>query len=408
MGVTTIRAGQTTYDTTGFPAGGTRLADAEIIDISEYMDNPERRDTPFLNSISKGKARNQRKYRWGIKGVNPRGSLVAGAGLAASAAATTLTITTGHGVRFQQGDVLWLEQAANPANYEIAWVTSDPAASALTIAREQGGTTALAFTAGDIVRKIGIAMPQLADYPLGPVSRGDQWWNTFQRFDTMVRHDRASRVTPTYEESGDQMTADLAQKSGDLKIDLEEALLRGRRQEGSPDPSAARPSMMSGILHLTELSGNVYNAAGADLALGMFEEVFAELDDEYGDAAATKIVMNLKSRQILGRKLNNLRQGTLKDKTATLTWDSVTLNTGTYEFTHTKRMPEGTILIYNTEDAEYFPYEGQDWQQEDLSTKGPYDETAVHGEFGFRLDRPQLGYIIRNFNTTLTDYPSID
>ena len=411
MAVTTIRAGQTTYDSTAFSAGGTRLANAEILDLAEYMDAPDRRDTKFLNSISKGKAKNQRKHRWGIKGVNPRGSTVGVAGITNSA--TSLPIQTGHGVRFQQGDVLYIEQAAAPTNFEILWVSADPAASALTVVRAQGGTgsvpgtTGYAFTSGDVIRKIGIAMPQLADYPMGPVSRGDQWWNTFSRFETYTMHDKASRKTPTYEESGDQLDADTAQKAGDLKIDLEETLLNGRRQEGDPNPAAARPSMMSGFLHLTELSGNVYNGGGAKLSIGMFEDVFATLDDAIGDNAGTKIVMSLNDRQILSRQLNNLRQGTLKDNEANLTWDKVTLTTGTYEFTHTKRMPKGKIFIYSPEDLEYFPYTDFDWYQEDLATQGPYFKRAVAGEVSCAIDRPQTGYLITNYITTLSSYPSI-
>jgi len=411
MAVTTIRAGQTTYDTTAYAAGGTRLAQEEILDLSEYMDAPDRRDTKFLNSISKGKAHNQRKVRWGIKGVNPRGSTVGAAGINTSA--TSLPVQTGHGVRFQQGDVIYLEQAAAPTVFEIMWVSADPATSALTVVRAQGGTgttpntTGFAFTSGDVIRKIGIAMPQLADYPLGPVSRGDQWYNNFSRFETYVNHDRASRKTPTYSESGDQLDADIAQKAGDLKIDLEETLLNGRRQDGDPNPAAARPSMMSGVLHLTELSGNVYNGGGAKLSIGMFEDVFAQLEDAIGDNAGTKILMSLNDRQIMSRQLNNLRQGTLQDSKANLTWDSVTLTTGTYEFTHTKRMPKGKIFIYSPEDIEYFPYEGMDWQQEDLATQGPYDKRAVLGEFSCMIDRPQTGFLINNFITTLSSYPSI-
>src|SRR5690242_6646323 len=114
--VTTIRAAQNNYTTA--VTGGTRLAENVMSDIGPFMDAIERVDTPFLNSVKKGKPVNQRKHEWGIKSVNPRGSQVASGGL--TNVATTLNVLSGHGVRFQQGHVLRITHASD-GSYEHVW-----------------------------------------------------------------------------------------------------------------------------------------------------------------------------------------------------------------------------------------------------------------------------------------------
>lgn len=408
MAVTTFRAGQTTYNATDFPAGGTRNQDRIVRDLTEFMDAPDRRDTPFLNSVKKGRPFQQNKKEWGIRAVNPRGSTVGAAGYASGA--TSIPVATGHGSRFQQGHVLWIEDQTNPANYEISWVTDNPSGDTLTVKPAQGGTTSRAGVSGDIIRIIGIAMPQLTDYPLGSLSRGDLFYNYSERFMTMVRLDRAARTTPDYEQNGDWLLKDAAQKSGDLKLDLEAALVRGRRQEGDPNPADPEPSLMSGILHFAELGGNILNVGGSATLLDIYnlEEATAQLDEAVGDKAGSKIIMNLKTKRIFNRLLNANRRGTYQDTTATLKWSKVSLETGDYEFTHLRDsvFPDGTILIYNPAYVSYHPRKGLDWQEEDLATKGPYDERAVLGEFTFQMEAPQTCFLINNFNTTLSAYPA--
>jgi len=409
MAITTtmVRGTQNTYDATTY-TGGTRLLNQEIEDISEYMDSPERRDTKFLNTISKGSSRNQRVHKWGTQGVNQRNSTVGSGGITNSA--TTLPLATNEGIRFQQGSVLLLNDGTNK---EIVHITAEPAASSATIKRARGGsgavpgTTGYAFAQGATVTQIGIAMPEDADFPLGPVARGDQFWNTFQIFDTYVPHSWRSRNTPTYENKGDQLDYDVAQKAGDLKIDLEMAMIYGQRDLGTPDPAGKVGSTMSGLPHLVQLSGNVFNAGGALLGPSLFEQVFALLDDQYADYG-TNIIGSLNSRMCWNRGLNSLRQATMRDTSADLTWEKISLTTGTYNFNHTKRWPNDSVFIYAPDECEYFAYEGGDWQQGDLATQGSVDKTYVYGDFSCRVDRPQTGYIITNFATTLSSYPSID
>jgi len=406
MAITTIRAVQNSYDSTNFPDGN-RLLNAEILDISEYMDSPNRRDTPFLNSISKGKAHNQRVHKWGVKGVNPRGSKVGSGGITNNA--TTLPLPTGEGTRFQQGDVLYLDDGTN---IEIAWVVT-PAANSLTIARAKSGTGATpgsvgyAFAQDVPIVKIGVAMPEGADFPLGPVSRGEQYWNVFQHFDTKAETTWIAENTPSYEEMGNMHDYDVAQKAGDLKIDLEMAALMSRRHEGSPDPTDNDPSMMSGILHLVETYGNVLDCNGAVLGPDVFEQVFIDLELSVGDAAADTILGSTNSQSLWNRGLNALRQGTLKDTEANLTWEEFSITTGTYKFGKTLRMPDDKVLIYAPSEVEYFAYAGNDWQQEALPSSATKRITGIHGSFSLRVDRPTVCYVLTNFDTDVSHYPAL-
>lgn len=402
-----FRQTQTTYNVTDFPVAGTDIKDHVVRDLTSFMDNPERRDTPFLNIISKGPAVSQIKHEWGLRGVNARGSTVAGAGLAASGAATALTVATGHGVRFQQGHSIRLEQVANPGtNYEHVWVVSI-AGDVLTVAREQGGTTALAFSSGDIVKIIGIALPELALFPLGPVARANSFYNYPENFMTKVQVSLQRENTPNLENKGSWLNYDAAQRTGDLKLDLERALIYGRRQIGSLDTTPNLPYQMSGLIHFAELGGNVYDLGGATFEVEHLEEADSDLYDLVGSMKGKDLAMSNKTGRIFDRVITLERLATEKTTTANLTWKSVEFRNGNYTFTTYPDIPDGMILIFNRNYQKYMPYKGLDWQSFDRGVKelgALVVERLISGMFTSQVDAPMTSAVIKNFNTDLTAY----
>jgi len=403
--VTTARAGQNTY--TVATTGGTRVVDHVTRDVTEFMDALDRRDTPFTNSLRKLGPVNQRKHEWGIRAVTPRASTVGTTGLVGD---TTIALPAGHGVRFQQGNVVRLTKA--DGTYEHLWVTADPAVSAITVTRARGGTVAIVPTAGDELRIVGVAMPELSDFTLGPVSRGTTQYNYSQRFQTMVRTDKRARRTPNEEYDGDWHERDTMAKAGDLKLNLEEALVLGRRQEGGANPAAPDPSMLGGLEQFADLSGNIFNVGGAatKLAIENIEDATVSLEQAIGTNAGTKLLMSMRTKQILNRIANNVKyesgHGMNENGTGvTIKWDWVELETGRYEFAHSRYIPEGRIFVYNPKYLGYAPYVGLDWHETDLSTKGDYVETAISGDFTFEAEGLPSMAVVYNFNTTLSAYP---
>jgi len=93
---------------------------------------------------------------------------------------------------------------------EILWVRADPNPDSLPVKRAQGTTTALAFAAEDTVKVIGIAMPQLADYPMAPVSRGRTFHNFFQEFPKhIVVSNQARKARNAEFPNGDSLDRDI-------------------------------------------------------------------------------------------------------------------------------------------------------------------------------------------------------
>lgn len=403
--VTTVRALQNNYTTAS--TGGTRVAENVMSDIGPFMDAIEDQSTPFLNDLKKGGAVNQRKHEWGIHGVTPRGSTVKTA--LADGTGTTLAVQTGHGARFQQGHVLRITHASD-GSFEHVWVTADPSGDSLTIKRGQGGTTAAAAAVSDTITIIGIALPQAADFPLAPVSRGRRFFNYVEELAKALTMSTQGRKTPDYENpSGDWLDRDMLALGKDIRRDLEQALLLGRRQDGDPNPSAPVPSLMGGLEQFAELSGNVYTiGSSVKLSIEAIEQVTVDLDQAYGDNAGKSLLMSIKTKQIFNRLMNPLKYQNGAGVSATganLVWDTVQLETGTYRFTHSKNVPDNEIFFYNKGNLSYRPFTGLDWAEKEVPTKGNYAWRGISGTFTFEATGIPAMAIVKTYDQTLANYP---
>jgi hypothetical protein len=405
MAVVTIRANQNSY--TFDQTGGTRDPQFVVQDRVAFMDAIEDRRTKILDSLSKGSSSTEDRPRWGIHAVTPRGSVLAAQLLAGGSSAT---LPAGHAARFQQGHVLQLTRASDNET-EVVWVNDDPGSNAVTIDRGIG-TTAIQFEVGDKITIIGIALPQGSDFPLAPVSRGSAYYNRWQFFGKSLTHTLEGRKVPSVDNpGGDLLSRDKLQIGKDIKMDLDRALLLGRRRAGDPSPAAPKPSFMGGILQMAELSGNVYTVGGDDVLLShhAISHVQHDMDDKYGDRAAKRLVMSWNTKQIFNRlaaplKYNRGEDGNNIDER----WDSMDTDVGRVTFTYEQDFPDGLILGYDTKNLKYHPFEGADWAEKDFPTKGFYSWFGMGGIYTLKaMDVPGM-FLIRGFDTNLSHYPSWD
>lgn len=404
MSIVTIRANQNSY---GFnQTGGTRDPQFEVQDRVAFMDAVERRDATILNQTKKGKSFNENKPRWGNYAVNPRGSTV---GAQLTAGATTLTLPTGHGARFQQGHVLRITRASDN-EFEHVLVNADPGGSSVIIVRARGGTTAIQFEAGDTIMIVGIALPEGADWPLAPVSRGSVYYNRRQLFAKAIVHTHESRKVPSVDNlNGDLMNKDVLETAKEIKLDLSNALLFGRRQDGDPLPSGPGASMMGGILQMAELSENIYNIGGSDVLLSpeAIAYVNNDVQNKVGSNAPDTYLMSFGTRMLFDQLMAPARYNAGNDSsTLNMNWTSINTASGKINFTHIRDFPDGVILGYDNSKIRYCPFEGADWQEKDFPTKGFHYWHGIGGIYTLMAEDIPAMFLIRGFDTNPGHYPS--
>lgn len=402
MAQTVVRAAQNTYDQSF--TGGTRDIAESGRNITVFVDAIEQEDTQFLNGLTKGPAGDQMIERTGKHQLMPRGTKVAAATLAS---ATTIPIVPGHGYRFQQMAVLQVTNAAGAS--EIMWVNADPLADSLSVKRAQGGTTALAFAAGDTVKVIGHATPQNADFPLAPVASGSHFWNTYQTFSGHFPMSDFADISPTLEWGGG---SNLARQMKDLleakRKELNDALLLGRRQIGDPDPSNPLPSLLGGMVGYAELAGNRFTVTGsAPLTIDFLLESWQTLKSKYGNAHGRRALMS----PATAMRVNKIAAPANYDRGMTgnkldIRWSTLQTADGDITFASMDGLPDGRIFIYQDSNHSYGPFKGKDWKEKEVPTMGDHRWRGASGTFTYRPKHPDAYAIIDGFSMDLSAYPA--
>jgi hypothetical protein len=407
MSTQVVRAAQNsaTYQQTG----GTRNPQFEIDnDFGVFMDAIERQDTPMLTgpeAIKKGTAGTNSVERWAMDSVTPRGSVISGS-LANNA--TAIPVPTGHSARFQQGHLLLLTKKSDNST-EVVWVNDDPGNDTLSVDRNIGNTGAITFADQDLITVIGIAMPELSDFPLAPTSGGKTFSNVYQSFEKQNTISKFADGTPTLENSaGKQLSKLMVQLGRDIKLDLDRSLIFSRKQGYNPDPAGPKPSTMAGLIQLAEASGNVYNIGGSDILISYeaLSQVFNDLQYLVGDNAGTKWLMSYRTKQLLNSLTYPTRYNAgMTGNSVNNLWNSLTLDTGTIQFTAIHDFPDGMIVIYSDKNLEYKAKANMDWQEQDFATQGNYFKRGISGTFTLKAAAIPGMAIIRGFDTNQGHYP---
>lgn len=404
MATVTIRANQNSYNFD--QTGGTRDPQFELQDRVPFMDAIEAQRTEVLKTLTKGGALNEVRPKWGIHKVTPRSSVLAAQ---LTAGASSMTLPSGHTARFQQGHVVQLTRQSD-GETETVWINDDPALTTATIDRGIG-STAIQFEIGDQVKVVGIAMPQGSDFPLAPVSRGEQYSNEWQEFSKSIVHTHQSDITPSVDNpTGSLKDRDMLQIGREIKMDLDRALLLGRKKKGDPSAAAPKPSFMGGLIQMAELSGNVYTVGGPSVLLSPEAIAFVqhEITARYEDRGGQVWLMSWNTKQILNKVLSPLRYNRGIDGTEfDDRWESYRTEVGTVKFTWDEDFPDGIILGYSPKNIKYHPLQGADWKEKDFPTKGLYSWQGMAGIYTLKaMDVPGM-FLMKGFDTNTAHYPSV-
>lgn len=371
--------------------------------IDGFVDALEPYDTPFLTTIGIGGEIDNPKPEWGQRYQLPH-RITLDSNL--TNVATTMVVDTGQGAYLQQYMVLKILDSTN--GDEIVWIDQAPAdwtgADSPDIIRAQGGTSAVAHTAPLTVEVIGVAEPATVDHAESAYVFGDFQYNRFQRFGGMIPMDNLGRVTPNHEIKGDQLLERIREKAKDFKLQLEKAIVHGKRQTGTPDDSAKRPDLMGGIQQF--LTTNVTDLNGAALTVASLEEATADVWDLVDDKLATTLYMNMNTKRIVSRLLEPIRFTNMgaSQTSVDTRFTRVTLDTGTFNFVVSRYMPDGEIWGLNPRDLKVHPYKGGRWAIRDLETQGDYSKKAIWGTYTLIFKRERAAFRIHDFDTTLSNY----
>lgn len=397
-----LRQAENTYDT-GVTNGTIPLANKKI-NVVDWVMRLEPYETPMLSTIGIGDEIDQDIFYWGQSYQTPQTSNTAEA---VDLTETAIDVTTNHGELFSKYMVVAITDykagsstLLDLTTRELIWLNADVSNDTLNCVRGVGGTSAATHSSGAFVEIVGSAMPQLNDFSITPITRGDQAYNYFQRFQTSAVADEAARKQPTWENPGDILLDDMAEKAKIEKIHLEKAIFQGGRQRGVP---GVTPDMFGGID--TFVTTNVTNVGGARLSVYTIQDELRDLYKAVGDNKATKFVMGPDTAAMFDTLLNPYREATWDTTTVSLSLKNVNMRFGNFDILMHRYCPEGIVYGLRFDKMKVHPFKGRNWQTKDIATDGPYDRKGLSGDFSFKLAAEHTMFKLHNFDVNPDSYP---
>ena len=397
-----LRQAENTYDT-GVTNGTIPLANKKI-NVVDWVMRLEPYETPMLSTIGIGDEIDQDIFYWGQSYQTPQTSNTAEA---VDLTETAIDVTTNHGELFSKYMVVAITDykagsstLLDLTTRELIWLNADVTNDTLNCVRGVGGTSAATHSSGAFVEIVGSAMPQLNDFSITPITRGDQAYNYFQRFQTSAVADEAARKQPTWENPGDILLDDMAEKAKIEKIHLEKAIFQGGRQRGVP---GVTPDMFGGID--TFVTTNVTNVGGARLSVYTIQDELRDLYKAVGDNKATKFVMGPDTAAMFDTLLNPYREATWDTTTVSLSLKNVNMRFGNFDILMHRYCPEGIVYGLRFDKMKIHPFKGRNWQTKDIATDGPYDRKGLSGDFSFKLAAEHTMFKLHNFDVNPDSYP---
>ena len=397
-----LRQAENTYDT-GVTNGTIPLANKKI-NVVDWVMRLEPYETPMLSTIGIGDEIDQDIFYWGQSYQTPQTSNTSEA---VDLNETAIDVTTNHGELFSKYMVVAITDykagsstLLDLTTRELIWLNTDVTNDTLNCVRGVGGTSAATHSSGAFVEIVGSAMPQLNDFSITPITRGDQAYNYFQRFQTSAVADEAARNQPTWENPGDILLDDMAEKAKIEKIHLEKAIFQGGRQRGVP---GVTPDMFGGID--TFVTTNVTNVGGARLSVYTIQDELRDLYKAVGDNKATKFVMGPDTAAMFDTLLNPYREATWDTTTVSLSLKNVNMRFGNFDILMHRYCPEGIVYGLRFDKMKIHPFKGRNWQTKDIATDGPYDRKGLSGDFSFKLAAEHTMFKLHNFDVNPDSYP---
>lgn len=338
----------------------------EKIDMSSALDKLKPTDTPLLLRIGRDSTRDDVtavKHEWQEDDVRGTTSLVTNNPLAA--AAVTLGVTTGDGVKFRDRDILKLED-------ELVLVTA-VATDNLTITRAYGGSTDVAHAQNVVVTLIAPALIQGSDLLGARSTTKTGKFNYTQIFEEEVRVTATMQATAKYTRQNDP-EYQIGSQLEILGVNMERTLLFGRKVA----PSAGVAGSMDGIQNV--ISTNVYNKASAALTQSFLEDAMQAVWDAGGNP--NLMVVNATQQRRINTFLDGYREADYEDVVLGSQVRRYKTNFGTVDILLDRHMPLAEVWILSADNIGFGPLQGRALATEKMApVSREYDVWQMSGEY---------------------------
>lgn len=346
------------------------------------------------NQIGKGDPIGNPKLEWTdlVYGAITASSDTAGY----TSSVTTINVAAGHGNRVQVWDVL----AYSTERMLVTAVATD----ALTVVRGVAGSTAVAIPAATTVLQIvSPAVPENVISPAGVNARGQFYSNFIQQLIYALQvSDIQNNTDNSYLIEGKEYKSELKKYLMEARRDFERLLIYGL-------PTAATgtsPSYMGGIAAFITL--NVTALAGALLTENAFltqgQAVWQDVGPEkMGHTVITSIFL----KQVCSSWVDAMRRLDAVTTKVTAKVDTIENDLGVFEFTPNYHMPLTDLWCIDPKNYIIHPYNGLDWQEEDLAKDGAYQRGHLKGVFTLEAKGDRAAFKLTGADTTRADYPTL-
>jgi hypothetical protein len=364
--------------------------------VDDVIVNVAPQDIPMQKLIGlNGFTATNPKIEWEEDGYLPTSATLQAA--VTTTGTTSISVATGTGAYFQQGNVLRFNDGTNT---EYMWVQA-VSGDTLTVTRAYDGGTAFTWTVSGPVTTIeiiGIAAIENADSPSKGTTVIDFPFNYMQLFDTAFQVSMTRNNTSLYGEGSDydyQMTKTLKE----LQIKLEKAIFYGQRVAGSGN---TKPYGTGGLNYF--ITTNVTAAGGGYLTEKLLLDSLQLIFNSVGKANMGNmvIVSNMFQKRRINEFYRNVGAGATSaatpfsnqgartsfnasDSTAGVVLETLETDVGRVKMLMHYFCPKDTVYILNLDNIKLGPYKGMRFHTADLPAAGPYKKGRVTGQYGLMV-----------------------
>lgn len=345
----------------------------EFLDLSNELAEIIRRDnTSFLSRVGISGEAVETAHSWMEDSLNANSATM---GEALDNSETTVSVATGHGVRFRVGTLFTLNVAGFTEVMQVTAISTDD----LTVVRGYGSTTAQAGTAGttDPIRIIAHPAQEGQDAPADESKVRTKVTNYTQIFQKGIS---VSHTMRSVLQAGvaDEYTHQVARRLMEVMRELDSSLIAGISSASQGSDTVYRS--MGGIIEFSSQStGNVTTTSEA-LTLSVVNTMCKDIWDDGG--TPNFILVGGKQKRAISAFDQSARRSMYDATVAGYVVDKVITDLGfVLDVIVDPWMPDDVAIVGDINKVRVMPLRNSAMRAEDLAKTGSAHKGQVYGEY---------------------------